>query len=458
MAGITWEPNGFTVTGLGNQGGSQGSPSGWDTVDADGASYFNNTMSNAAAVILDIHVTATGADRAIGFRHGDSTDVFYRDWRRDSHSRVIVPVNASNEFDIAVETAADVTVRILGWIENDICKGKSAAESFSVSSADTPETKTLTSEGGDTAKFVFGIWDGTGQSNYNGFVRHADESTWARNETVYRGGFGGASLNASEQFDLQISNTSVNFRALGYFYGDDFTSVQSPTDLNSGLSDGTYGNITTQSADFIIYLPMNTAGVSAAHAWECRDTADTLDVYADQNREQGFTIVRADGNGQHELKLQDVSDQEFWRIGYGDNPSGAGPQTVSPSGIASLEAFGTTVIDTAVTITVTGIASEEAFGTTVLALGGVTILPAGIETAEAFGTPVLTGGVVIAPNGIPSEELFGTATLATGPVTILPAGIASAEAVPAPNLGGLIVTDIRNLRRGLLGTQFEGRD
>jgi len=43
-------------------------------------------------------------------------------------------------------------------------------------------------------------------------------------------------------------------------------------------------------------------------------------------------------------------------------------------------------------ITPTGIASAEAFGTAVITTGVVYIVPTGIAGAEAFGTAVITGG------------------------------------------------------------------
>lgn len=134
------------------------------------------------------------------------------------------------------------------------------------------------------------------------------------------------------------------------------------------------------------------------------------------------------GNGADQTAISGTS------VDTTDNASGYDPTlggtTISPSGIASAEAFGTAVITTGpVTVSPTGIASAEAFGTAVITTGPVTVSPSSIASAEAFGTPTITtGAVTVSPTGIASAEAFGTATITTGPVTISPTGIASAEA------------------------------
>ena len=113
---------------------------------------------------------------------------------------------------------------------------------------------------------------------------------------------------------------------------------------------------------------------------------------------------------------------------FGTPVIATGSVNISPSGIASTEAFGTAVISQATFITPSGIASEEAFGTAVLTTGAVIVTPSGIASAEAFGTAVITQGFVITPTGIASAEAFGTAAITTGAVTLSPTGIASEEA------------------------------
>jgi len=85
-------------------------------------------------------------------------------------------------------------------------------------------------------------------------------------------------------------------------------------------------------------------------------------------------------------------------------------------------------------ISPTGIASEEAFGTAVLTTGAVTLSPTGIASAEAFGSHTVANVQVLSPSGIASEEAFGTAVLTTGAVTVSPSGIASEESFGAHNV------------------------
>lgn len=104
---------------------------------------------------------------------------------------------------------------------------------------------------------------------------------------------------------------------------------------------------------------------------------------------------------------------------------------VAPSGAASSEAFGTAVVTTGpVTITMTGIASAEALGMPVV--GSVTIRPTGIASSEAFGAPTLT--LWIAPTGIASAGAFGAATITVPAVSIAPLGIGSGATVGFPTL------------------------
>lgn len=88
-------------------------------------------------------------------------------------------------------------------------------------------------------------------------------------------------------------------------------------------------------------------------------------------------------------------------------------QTVSPTAIASAEAFGSpTVTPGPVTVSPTGIASAEAFGTPTVSQDAQTIEPSGIASAEAFGSPTVTPGpVTVSPAGIASGEAFGTPTV-----------------------------------------------
>ena len=130
----------------------------------------------------------------------------------------------------------------------------------------------------------------------------------------------------------------------------------------------------------------------------------------------------------------------YFVLGQQPNVGGGGgsaAQTVTATGIASAEAFGSpTLTPGAVTVTATGIASVEAFGTATVQAGAVTATATGIASSEAFGTPTATAGTVqVSPQGIASGEAFGTpfVSLGSGPAqSLFATGIASSEAFGSP--------------------------
>ena len=103
---------------------------------------------------------------------------------------------------------------------------------------------------------------------------------------------------------------------------------------------------------------------------------------------------------------------------------GGGGDTITPSGIASAEAFGSHSVS--FTYAITGVASAEVFGTATIRF---TIAPTGIPTAEVVNPG--TGSEGTTQTGIPSSEAFGTATQRLG--TSL-TGIPTGEAFGAPML------------------------
>lgn len=118
-------------------------------------------------------------------------------------------------------------------------------------------------------------------------------------------------------------------------------------------------------------------------------------------------------------------------------PGAAGDQTITCTGIASAEAFGTASVK--LNITGTGIASAEAFGTPSIKLN---LSPTSIPTGETFGTPSVK--LNITTTGIPSAEAFGIPTVsnAAGTQTITVVGIPSAEAFGVPVVTGGAVTEV----------------
>jgi hypothetical protein len=136
---------------------------------------------------------------------------------------------------------------------------------------------------------------------------------------------------------------------------------------------------------------------------------------------------------------------------FGTATIAKGGVSITPSGIASAEAFGTTVLTSVRILSPSGIASAESFGAHTLSVGGVTIVPNAIVTGEAFGSHVVaTNATIIAPNGIASLEAHGTATLVRGGVVITPSGIVSLEQFGSVVIAGAVTAAEARRYLGLL--------
>lgn len=96
----------------------------------------------------------------------------------------------------------------------------------------------------------------------------------------------------------------------------------------------------------------------------------------------------------------------------------SGAQTVSPSAIATAEAFYSPTLTT----------------------GAVTVSPSFIATAEAVYTPTVTSRYTLTAPFIASAEAFYSPTVTPGAVTISPSAIATAEAFYSPSIAGASVS------------------
>ncbi|HJV99426.1 MAG TPA: DUF4082 domain-containing protein [Arthrobacter sp.] len=105
--------------------------------------------------------------------------------------------------------------------------------------------------------------------------------------------------------------------------------------------------------------------------------------------------------------------------------------TATATAIDTLESFGTPAATATLTATADGIASEEALGSPA-ASATLTASPSGIATDETFGTATASATLTAAPDGITSAEAFGTPAAAAGTLTASPDGIASTEAFGTP--------------------------
>lgn len=97
---------------------------------------------------------------------------------------------------------------------------------------------------------------------------------------------------------------------------------------------------------------------------------------------------------------------------------GGSTQTITCTGIASGEAFGTALVGLG--IVCTGIASVEAFGTATV---GRAILATGIASTEAFGT--LSIGLTIVCAGIASAQAFGSCVISVVVVVATPGRVST---------------------------------
>lgn len=194
---------------------------------------------------------------------------------------------------------------------------------------------------------------------------------------------------------------------------------------------------------------------SATHKIEVIAVSDDIEIELNDSSEGSTTDTTYDGSNTNLIMYQRETDSVATLFeasaessGLTITPSGIasaeafgsaslalGGVNIVPSAIASAEAFGSHVILSGVTLTPTGISSAEAFGDATINVGGVAILPNGIVSGEAFGSHVVATGIVLIPGGIASAEAFGTATVIVGGVTLLPPGIVSGELIS----GDLIV-------------------
>lgn len=232
----------------------------------------------------------------------------------------------------------------------------------------------------------------------------------------------GASSLPNAPGAVPIANDSLVFRF--YLQQDDNTIVTPP----AGHTQRFFENTLVGSDANMAVFSQDAAGSNGVDVGSAAVTMSGSDPW------QTYTfIVAPSASGDQSLSPSSIASGEA----FGTAVITTGPVDIAPGGVASAEAFGTAVITVgAVDIAPTGIASTEAFGTPTLGVGAVDISPVGIASAEVFGTPIVAdeGAQIIAPGGIPSSETFGTAVLSVGEVTISPTGIASAEAFGTPTI------------------------
>lgn len=140
--------------------------------------------------------------------------------------------------------------------------------------------------------------------------------------------------------------------------------------------------------------------------------------YADINSGVGFPLTEGQANQITdysnlfvEIAMDGVNGGEWLRVTqvYLEVPSPAS-QTLIPSGVGSLEVFGTTFVNVQQTLIPLGVVSLEGFGTAFMN-AQQTLISSGIGSLESFGTSFLNVQQTLNPGGIPSLEAFGSGAL-----------------------------------------------
>ena len=292
-------------------------------------------------------------------------------------------------------------------------------------------------------------------------------------------------VGASSDDCSRIKGTIDNFSLTAAFCGVGWADGLDYHMMGHGLR---FTNITipqgsTITSAYIIYTARNSDSTTTCYGRISAEDVDNAATFADDKaafdtRFNAHTTARVDWdnieafvyNAEHqtpEIKdvIQEIVDRNGWASGnaivlfvedfddrttnqeaerYGqawDTDSAKAsklhieytlpPQTILPSAIVSLEAFGSpTVILVGNYIYPSAIASLEAFGSPTVLPGAVTIQPSAIQSAEALGSPQLN--LKLFAQGIPSAEAFGTPLVIPGAVIIQPSGIASLEAFGTP--------------------------
>lgn len=98
----------------------------------------------------------------------------------------------------------------------------------------------------------------------------------------------------------------------------------------------------------------------------------------------------------------------------------SGGTTITPTGIASAEAFGTANLVIPQVLLPVGVSSLEALGSHVVLTGGIVLEPTSITSGELLGTPNIIFAQIVSVSGIDSEEAFGVAMIQDGVAVVIP--------------------------------------
>lgn len=337
----------------------------------------------------------------------------------------------------------------------------------SYTSTARPHSTLFTAEMGSTT------WTATrGNTSNDGYVAYAIVEYTGSDYTVHSESFTVASAVTTHTLSTAVSDTSKTFIHAQNRYdltgtsGIDDASVRVYLSSTTALSVRNETSTDLSLKEHVVYIVENpnltVQRVAAEMAGTGEEESETVSITQVDDTEltsltglsstsagsgtalpRGYinftlssdssVLIRQSDDGQTSQYSFEVVE---WPAG-----SGGGGSTVSPSGIASDEAFGSpSIVLGSVTLGATAISSEEVFGSPSLLAGSSFVQPSAIPTGEALGSPNIdVGAVLIEPLSIVSEELFGTPDVVSGLTAITPVGISSAEAFGAGLVQNLLV-------------------
>lgn len=202
---------------------------------------------------------------------------------------------------------------------------------------------------------------------------------------------------------------AVNNVAFGFFGSSISTNMN-----GSGFTPGT-GFTKIKEAPF-----SNPVFVATAYEYQVGQDLTVDGTFAASGRTGAIAVeLKAATNSTQTVSPSGIASAQA----FGTATVGRGAVSASPTGIASAEAFGTATVHNVQTVSPSGIASAAAFGTATVGRGPVTVSPTGIGSAFTSGTAAISRNVK--PTGVASTEAFGTAAISRN---VKPTGIASGEA------------------------------
>jgi len=375
-----------------------GAASEWTSMDA-------GALAPAGTTGLILHCVNTSiSPREISLRKNGSTDDRHGDMRPSVHFWAMIGVDASRIFEAYVESTTDIDIYVVGYTKAGVTF-KTNADDMSLATDDQWVAMDCSTEAPSAIGLIFEI---ISTLTYQFGLRKNGSSDDRHVDTDDHNCFGAIiGCDASQICEGYIENLDVDFFLVGYVT-DGCTFNTNATDVSLGTTDQWLDLSALPSGANMGFIEVTTN----VKEYGLRKNGSAEDIYGDAFHHP-WAIVEC-ASLIIEGKIEGTT-ADFFVVGYSE----LAPLVISPSGIASAEAFGSHKAN--LHLAASGIATLEAFGSP---QANLHLAPSGIATAEAIGSPITTGPLIA--SGIASLEAFGTAKLI---LFLLPSGIASAEAI-----------------------------